>query len=261
MRRILWGILITLGVLLLVLVFRKEIEGFDTPDPEAALRTEVNQYMTLANDTLCPCYSQILDQRITNNLPESQRDLSPSDQDPDERHKAKAKAITELANATIQPQRVQDIDPTKIGNLVYSYKTTGLLFPCPPPTDPMQIPNNIDAYITASAKVFLPILTDMKDKIEKSLSCPPKKEGFETTKYYGLSDPVEGFTIPAEAFKDVSKDPELKKQRIQTLQAKILVLKKVLLSDIFIGLRSNYTTLMELKKRAESGQIQSNCSA
>lgn len=259
-RFILWGIVITLGLLLFVLFFRKEIEGFDNPDPETVLRKEVTQYITLANDTLCPCYDLILDQKITENLPESQQSLSPSDQDPDERHKAKAKAITELANATLGSGRVKDIDPTKVANLIYSYETTGLLFPCPPPTDPMQIPNNIDTFIDATAKVFFPILDDMKNNIEKSLSCPPKKEGFETNRYYGLPDPLKGYKIPKEAFQDVNNDAALKQQRIQTLQVKADVLKKVLASETFISLASNYTALMKLKKQWESGQMQSNCS-
>lgn len=259
-RFILWGIVITLGVLLVVLFFRKEIEGFDNPDPETILRKEITQYITLANDSLCPCYDLILDQKITENLPESQQSLPASDQDPDERHKAKAKAITELANASLGSGRVKDIDPTKVESLVYSYETTGLLFPCPPPTDPMQIPNNIDTFIDATAKVFFPILDEMKANVEKSLSCPPKKEGFETNRYYGLSDPIEGYNIPKEAFEDVNNDAALKQQRIQTLQVKADVLKKVLVSNTFISFFTHYKALMKVKKQFESGELQSNCS-
>jgi len=275
-RVILWCIVITLGILLLVLLFRKEIEGFDTPDPEIVIRKEVNQYITLVNDILCPCYAQILDQKITDNLPDSQKALSASDQDPDERHKAKANAITDLANSTLNPpQRIKTITPSEVNNLEYSLEKTGLLFPCPPPTDPMLIPNNINLFIDATSKAFLPILDDIKKQIEKALSCP-KKEGFvasntenlryasndsETSnKYYGLSDPIQGFTVPKETFADVNNDPALKQQRIQTLQAKADILKKVLLSESFITLSAHYATVIALKKKAESGKMQSNCS-
>ena len=124
----------------------------------------------------------------------------------------------------------------------------------------MQIPNNIDAFINGTIQVFLPILTDMKDKIEKSLSCS-KSEGFETNRYYGLSDPIEGYNIPKEAFQDVNNDAALKQQRIQTLQVKAHILKKVLGSKPFISFVTHYTTLMKLKNQFESGQMQSNCSA
>ena len=261
-RAIVWALLITLSILLIVLIFRKQIEEFDNPDPETILRKEVTQYITLANDILCPCYAQILDQNITNALPESQQSLSASDQDPDERHKAKAKAITDLANLTLGPlQKIKPIDPTKVESLVFSLQTTGLLFPCPPPTDPMKIPITIDSYIIATAKIFLPILSDMKDKIEKAMSCPPKSEGFTTQRYYGMPDSLEGYTISKEAFDDVSADPALKQQRIDSLQATADILKKVLLSDTFVKLSSQYITITALKKKAESGDMQSNCPA
>jgi len=272
-RYILWIITLCLGLMLLILITRKTIENFDdaATDSEVSLKQEITQYITLANDTLCPCYTQILSQMMDDELPESQKFLPPSDQDPDERHKAKATAITKLAQLTIPLIKLQPIDPTKVQTLKFSLETTGLLFPCPPPTDPLQVPNTIDSYIEATIKVFLPKLKTMKEKIEKSLSC--KKEGFspieesnehfETSMDISVQKPYAEIHTPSkEDFDDVNNDTSnsAKLARIQALQLKVSILKKVLISNQFITLNLHYKDLMKLKQKAESGGISSNCS-
>lgn len=259
--------------MLLILITRKTIENFDdaATDSEVSLKQEITQYITLANDTLCPCYTQILSQMMDDELPESQKFLPPSDQDPDERHKAKATAITKLAQLTIPLIKLQPIDPTKVQTLKFSLETTGLLFPCPPPTDPLQVPNTIDSYIEATIKVFLPKLKTMKEKIEKTLSC--KKEGFspieesnehfETSMDISVQKPYAEIHTPSkEDFDDVNNDTSnsAKLARIQALQLKVSILKKVLISNQFITLNLHYKDLMKLKQKAESGGISSNCS-
>jgi len=275
-RYILWTITLCLGLMLIILVTRKTIENFDgnttiNTNSEVNLKQEITQYVTLANDTLCPCYTQILNQMIEDELPDTQKYLPPSDQDPDERHKAKATAITKLAQLTIPLIKLQPIDPTKVETLNFSLETTGLLFPCPPPTDPLQVPNTIDSYIEATVKVFLPKLQEMKEKIEKSLSC--KKEGFspiqeenehfETSMDISVQKPyAEVHTPSKEDFDDVNNDTSnsAKQARIQALQLKATILKNILLSNEFITLNLHYKDLMKLKQSAESRQVTSNCS-
>jgi len=136
---------------------------------------------------------------------------------------------------TKKPFPLSAIDPKKVQTLKYSQETTGFLFPCPPPIDAMNVPNNIDDYIIATSKAFLPKLTEMKTNIEKSLSCPPKKK---------------------EKFQDktISNDSV-----IQSLQQKVETLNKALSSDVFINLSSYFKEMKVLKTKAESGNMSSNC--
>ena len=269
-RTILWIIVIVAGLLLIALCSKNYIEGFED-DPETLLKQEVNNYITSANDTLCPCYSQVLDQMITDNLSDSQKSLPASEQDPDERHKAKAKAIYELAITTIptlppvqKPSfMIPPIKPNEVSSLQFSLQRTAFLFPCPPPTDPIQLPNNIGDYIVRSSIAFIPKLEKIKRNIESALSCKNKnkKEGFQTSGDIQIHNYINIQHTTNEAFEDVANDDTLKQQRIQVLQIKADSLKKALSSEIFMRLQQLYKQVMEEKNKAESGQITSNCSA
>lgn len=254
---ILWTLIICSGLYLLYLVL-STVEGFnDIPDTrEKDLKKEVTQYMTLANETLCVAYKQILDQKVEEYLSDDQKILSPSEQDPDERHKAKAQAISEIAQSTMpmipglnKRQPLKPITPSEVINLVFSVEKTGFLFPCPPPKDPLQVPNNIDLMIKNTTEAFFPQINNIKKKIEESLSCP-KKQNF--TDY---------MTYTTEGFDDAAKDPALAGQRIQVLQIKADALKKALVEPTFVSFISVVKTLRELKAKAESGTGSTNCSA
>jgi len=261
-RILLWGLIIYSGLYLLYLIL-STVEGFNVTPPdtrEKDLREEVTQYITLANDTLCVAYKEILDQKVSDNLPDDQKALSPSEQDPDERHKAKAKAISEIAQSTMPMtpgpmgltirQPLAPIKPSEVVNLVFSVEKTGFLFPCPPPKDPLQVPNNIDEMIRNTTAAFFPQIDSMKKKIEESLSCPKKQKFTDYTMQYST-----------EGFDDAAKDPALAEQRIQVLQIKATALKKVLVEPNFVSFISNVKTLRELKAKAESGEGSTNCSA
>lgn len=265
-RTILWFIVIIAGLLLISLYCKEYVEGFQD-DPEAILKQEINNYITLANDTLCPCYSQVLDQMITDNLPLSQQTLPASQQDPNERRKAKANAIYTLAMSTIPTVppfnlpsfTILPINPKEVETLTFSLNKTGLLFPCPPPTDPIQLPNNIDEYILRSSLVFIPRLNQIKTNIENAMSC--KKEGFKTSGDIREQTYMTNVYTTKEVFEDVANDDTLKQQRIQVLQIKANVLKKALLSETFLKFQALYKHVLTEKQKAESGQISSNCSA
>ena len=261
-RILLWGLVIYSGLYLLYLILCT-IEEFDVTPPdtrEKDLREEVTQYMTLANETLCVAYKEILDQKVGENLPDDQKALPASDQDPDERHKAKAKAISEIAQSTMPMmpgptgltirQPLTPIKPSEVVNLVFSVEKTGFLFPCPPPKDPLQVPNNIDEMIRNTTAAFFPQIEAMKKKIEESLSCPKKQKFTDYTMQYS-----------SEGFDDAAKDPALAEQRIQVLKIKATALKKVLVEPKFVSFISHVKTLRELKAGAESGQGSTNCSA
>jgi len=260
---IFWIIIILSGLYLLFSVLSNVVEGFNTEldTREKDLKNEINNYITLVNETLCSSYKQILDLKIDENLPDDQKILPPSEQDPDDRNKAKAKAISDIAQSTMMippiKGKLEPIDPSKVSNLQFSVKTTGFLFPCPPPKDALQIPNNIDEFIRRSTDAFNPTIIDMKKNIEKSLSCP-KKEKFTSSP---VSESISDINYSIEGFNEANTDPKLTEQKIQVLQIKANVLKKVVLEPSFVKLITNIKTLKELKAKAESGEASTNCSA
>jgi hypothetical protein len=68
---ILWLLIFLSGLYLIFLVVSNTIEGFDgnIPDTkEKDLKDEITQYMTLANDTICVAYKEVLNQIIDKNL-------------------------------------------------------------------------------------------------------------------------------------------------------------------------------------------------
>jgi hypothetical protein len=145
-------------------------------------------------------------------------------------------------------QLLAPIDPSKVESLKFSFETTGFLFPCPPPTDALQVPNNIDVMINMTTMAFIPEIDSIKKKIEDSLSCPPKE------KFINMTYNTEGFD-------DATADPALQEQRIQVLQIKADALKKAILEPQFVKFTTNVKILRELKAKAQSGQGSTNCSS
>jgi hypothetical protein len=135
----------------------------------------------------------------------------------------------------------------------------GFLFPCPTPTDPANIPFNIDQYIVGSSIAFLEKMKDTLKEIQKKTSCPkqsvtrPERESFVDAATDPAKDPAKDSTTA------ISNDPELKKQRIQALQLKNDSFNRGLSSKEFQTFFMIYTILKELKKKAESGGMSSNC--
>jgi hypothetical protein len=225
---ILWLLIILSGLYLLYLVVI--VEGFETiPSDldikEEGLRKEINSQITLLNENLCPIYKAVLDAR-TDAYIEKQPEINDSEK---KAFRCKARAI---AMASMKKD-AQD-----------------LLFQCPPYTEPMDVPNNIDNYIINTSIIFTVFVIESKKKIEESLSkCT--KEGFE--------DKDDECPSPKNA--GVNNDPELQKQRIQALELKLSALKKGLNSKEYILLLDNYKELTTLKAKAESGQLTPNCSS
>jgi len=226
---ILWLLIILSGLYLLYLIV--VVEGFETIPSELdtnedTLRKEINSQITLLNENLCPIYKAVLDARI-----DAYIEKHPEINDDEKKaFRCKAKAI---AKASIKKD------------------AQGLLFQCPPYTEAMDVPNNVDAYIINTSIIFTVFVIESKKKIEESLSkCT--KERFEDK---------EDEECPAPKNADVNNDPELQKQRIQALELKLSALKKGLNSKEYTLLLDNYKELTTLKAKAESGQLTPNCSS
>jgi len=228
-RIILW-FLITLFSLNLIYLILKKTEGFEDADPETALKTQVNTQITQANDVLCPIYKELLQNRMDNILVDKENNVA-------NKCNAKSQALESL-----------------------NKDTNNLLFVCPPPTDPMLVPNNIDKYIEKTSILFNSFLDTTKQNIEKSLSCQPKKEGFEDIPDDSTCAAVVATAKP-NTLEAKKEDPALKQQRIQALQLKSDALKKGLINPLFISLIDKYNELKEIKRKAESGELKPNCSS
>lgn len=205
------------------------VEGFDVIPSELdvkedALRNEINSQITLLNENLCPIYKSIIDTKTDSYIDENNKDNENEDEKKAFRCKARAMAKSSLKT-----------------------DTQNLLFPCPPYTEPMDVPNNIDTYIINTSIVFTVFVIETKKKIEGSLSkCT--KEGFE--------DKEDECPAPKA---NVNNDPGLQKQRIQALELKLSALKRGLNSKEYILLLDNYKELTALKAKAESGNLSPNC--
>lgn len=236
LHTLLWIFVIVFGINLLYKTY-KSIEAFDdavaTEDKEATLTKEINKYITLSNDVICEVQKQAVDEKIEKKL----ADLGYEDKPPEQVNPR----IRNAVNMLILKEVIND--------------AKGFLFPCPTPTDPVQIPNNIEQYIAGSSIAFLPKLVDTLKEIQKKTSCPkqsvtrPERESFIDA----ATDPAKDPTTA------ISNDPELKKQRIQALQIKIDSFNRGFASKEFQKFYMIFLTLKELKKKAESGGMSSNC--
>ena len=119
--------------------------------------------------------------------------------------------------------------------------------------------------------IFILFAAEMKKKIEDSLSKACTNQGFvdsgnqpaqqEPPKQPKPQPPPEEDECAPKKKKIVNDDPTLQIQRIQVLQIKLDALKKGLSSKEYLMLLDKFKELMELKSKAESGQLSPNCSA
>jgi len=263
----------------------KKTEGFEDTDSESTLKAEVNTQITQVNDILCPIYKELVnnradkiidehDQKIEEvyksplyKLASSENQKAFRDKNPKIYSMSKEQQLAFKCKA--KSQAIQSInDDTTYDNsppIRKKISNSSLLFPCPAYNDPASVPNNVDQYIQQTCGVYIQFLKEVKDKIEKALSC---REGFEGQPQTDLPD--DGQCAPivaaakAEAGKseaDKAKDAALKQQRIQALQLKSDALKRALKAPLFLSLIDKYNELKEIKSKAESGQLKPSCAS
>jgi len=282
LRIFLWILVIVSGLYLLCIT---TVEGFDgTPSEldttEQSLRSEITSQVTILNDNLCPIYKSVLDARTDSYIGDYDTTIEKASEKVGSRKGINTYILTNpfkigytnssiaFPDTRLQSERNENEQKAfKCRAKAFAIESIkadagGLLFPCPPPTDAMEIPNNVDAYITNTSMVFILFASETKKKIEDSLSTACKKEGFDDLDKQEKPEPSEEIKDECPKKKKiVNDDPELQKQRIQVLKIKLDALKKGLSSKMYLLLLDKFKELTELKAKAESGQLTTNCSA
>ncbi len=230
-----WTMLFLLLVLLAWLTSQtaEAFEDMKPKDEEAELKSEVNILTTKVSEVLCPAIKEVLRQLTEDNLSDELKGTPEG-----ERDQTKVKAAKENALRTLKLKSTgQENNPQP--------NPPSLLFPCPAPTDPLVIPQNIDQIILATCKACSKTIAEIKEKIEQSRGCPQTKENFTVllqNSYYNQ-----------EAFENIkaSEDPAVKQARIASLTAKRDAYKRAMLSSEYTQLSVDYNTLMDLKAKTQ----------
>jgi hypothetical protein len=287
-RIILWSLIIVSGLYLLCITTVEGFEGgpSELDIKEEALRNEIISQVTLLNDKLCPIYKSVVDIRTDTYIGDFDSTIEKSREKSDNNQSNSLYYMTNPFRVGYTGKRFAYPDPRlqserntgeqkgfkcrAKAEAIHSIKsdTQGLLFPCPPPAEPMDIPNNVDAYIVNTSIIFILFAAETKKKIEDSLSKACTNQGFvDSGKQPIQQTPPKPQTPPEEdecapkKKKIVNDDPTLQIQRIQVLQIKLDALKKGLSSKEYLMLLDKFKELMELKSKAESGQLAPNCPA
>jgi hypothetical protein len=234
-----WTILCLLLVLLAWLTSQtaEAFENMKPKDEEAELKSELTILTTKVSEVLCPAIKEVLRQMTEDNLSDEQKGTPEQERDQDQVKAAKEKAIRELKLKSLG----QGNNPFAAG----LPNPPSLLFPCPAPTDPLVIPQNIDQMILATCKACSQKISEIKSKIEEARSCPQTKEKFTVL--------LQNSHYNQEAFDDIkaSEDPAVKQARIASLTAKRDAFQRAMLTPEYTQLSVDYQTLMDLKAKTQ----------
>ncbi len=240
-KTIVW---IVLGILVLHLLYSftsapRTTEPFETIDD--VYSEQITTFMTATSDILCPTYDFILE--------EMAKEKQGSE---DEKKAAALKDMTKAAG--------------------------GALFPCPPPTDPLAVPPNIDSRIQTTIKYFQTEIQSLIKKVQDSLDCPA--EGFtaanSSDNYYEhfqdicsadqlafKKQTVEEAAAASAAKECVAPQDVTPVQRMEILKrradalARLLTQKEV--AQQLAKIKQGTEEAKSLKKRALSGELVPNC--
>jgi hypothetical protein len=232
-RGILWIVLIGLAIVW-AYKYTKLIQGFQDPpqDEEKQLTEQVTAAMTQVSELLCPILKDVLEKKTS--------DLMTDEEE-------------EKGFAALDSQRKGQLQAEALQN--FRVATLGLVFPCPPPTNTLEIPMNIQNYIIATARACLPTVAEIKENTAKARSCPPTKEGFE------LNIPIALQHSTQEAYQDIvsAQNELIRKNRILGLQTKLQGIKDGLLNPSTVQLTTDYKEVKQMKAEAEAGTLTPNC--
>ena len=246
-RPLLWGFLL-IASFVWIYKYTQMIQGFeDGPvDEEKMLRDELTTAMTTVSEILCPVIKETL-VKLQNDLLTEEEKMKEFETLPSERK-------AQVEQAALHQMKMASMGMSQ-DKLLVSKDIKGLLFPCPPPSNPLEIPINIKDYILGTCRVCGPILKQIKDEIAKARSCPPKKEKFEP------KIPIYIDHTTKEAFEDIEKseDPKIKEARILSFKVKLQGIQDALKNPIVIALAADYKEIKDLKAQAEDGSLTPNC--
>ena len=223
-RKLLYITLLFIALFLVAsIVIIKEPFENQEQDPAADLQ----QVMTFFSENLCPVYKVIVD------------DLK-----------------TQAEGSEAEKNTAADLEIQKGAG--------GTVFPCPPPADPVQIPADIDLKIQRTVFFFEKRLVAMKEQLTSALgTC----QGFEDMATRVCAPPL-GQTRSPPPPQPSEKDckpvhtlaPEDRLAVIKARHATLTAIaeQKPILASL-AKIKADSTELLELKRKAESGELSSSC--
>jgi hypothetical protein len=223
-RKLLYITLLFIAFMLITTIFVIR-EPFENQEEDPA--ADLQQIMTFFSETLCPVYKVIVDDIKT------QKEGSES-----EKNTAADLEIQKGAGGTV--------------------------FPCPPPADPIQISADMDLKIQRTVFFFEKRLVEMKTQITSAMgTC----QGFEDMATRVCAPPLgqsKSPPPPPATEKDCKPVHALTEQdRLPILKARYDMLTRVAQDKTVLeGLakvKALSTELLELKRKAEAGELSSSC--
>jgi hypothetical protein len=201
-------------------------------DEEKAIQDELTAAMTTVSEMLCPMQKEVLKKLVEDEITVEENE----------------KGGLEKVSA----ERRQEIDQ-KAAN-AFLKAANGPVFPCPPPSNPQEIPVAIKDYMIATARACAPTIAKIQEDVAKARECP-KIETFT------VRIPVYITHTTTEAYEDVETTEEeiVRKNRIVALQAKLRGIKEAMMDPLYIQTTVDYKEVKSLKDQAENGTLTPNC--
>jgi hypothetical protein len=228
------SLILLIGIVLLILISFKLVERFEsTKSPE---EDRINGFITTTSEALCPALLFMLND-----------------------------AILEMRINGSQEEK------NKKGMEVLEFDAGGPLFPCPPPSDPVYVPANINARIQRSIKYLYRRLKRAGEKIQGAMNCKKKseselddeKEKEQKEDQNARQEPVyddSGSMKNAEQYNQpISQEDRytILKLRANTLSTSIS--NQGMLYQL-VAVKNMTDGLMAMKKAAEENKIRPTCS-
>jgi hypothetical protein len=231
---------IILGLVLVFILFigltgyLVAIEPFETQDDQYT--KEINTTITLMNDIVCPVYKILVD-----------------DMKNDKMYTSDDSGTRQVMNEEQAKQAVV-VDLEK--------EAGGSLFVCPPPEDPIQLPADIDVRIERTLRFFLKKIESIKKTLLESMNkcgegfediCMPPP-GMSKSPPPQTPPQPQGCTDPSVVTPPVrSAILEARSRALQNL------LKKEGLATLIEKVKIDSQELLELRRKAEAGELRPNC--
>ncbi len=136
----------------------------------------------------------------------------------------------------------------------------GPLFSCPPPTDPLQLPADIDKRIERTLQFFEKKLREMKKKVEDALTTCPSAEGFQDSPDLTQTPTCCVSAQTPLGVKSIVLTEEDKKRILeQRLQILSNLMQQQKIVELFAKVKADADELRRVKQKAEAGELKPNC--
>jgi len=135
----------------------------------------VNAYITIVSESLCPALLFMMKDAVTEASMGGDDESDETSSVRDSKNEAEATRSQE-AKIQRQKQTGTEEENTKKGMDLLEFNAGGSLFPCPPPSDPVNVPANINARIQRTVKFLFLRIKRASDKVQDAMNCKKKSK-------------------------------------------------------------------------------------